>query len=50
MRNYLITFCIVWAAGFFFANQMASAVDAKLDQLQEARVTQLCEIDESLCN
>ena len=50
MRNYLITFAIVWATGFVFANALASHVDNKLDTLQSQRDAQFCQIDESFCS
>ena len=40
MRNSLITTIIVWGCGFFLASNVASAVDAKLDAMQ----------DDSFCN
>ena len=50
MRNFLITAVIVWGCGFFIANNVANAVDAKLDSMQSARNAQLCQIDDSFCN
>ena len=49
MRNFLITFSIVWVVGFFFANAMASAVDQKLDTIQQQRADQFCQLDSSFC-
>ena len=50
MRNFLITFSIVWVVGFSFANTMANAVDQKLDTIQQQRADQFCQLDSSFCN
>ena len=49
MRNFLITALIVWGSGFFIANSLATAVDAKLDSLTSDRNEQLCQYDSSFC-